>query len=42
MELTQQGISSFVAELDSGNGKHSYFRAIGALCNWAEGEGYVK
>jgi len=42
MELTPQGISSFLASLDCGNGKHSYFRAIRALCNWAEGEGYVQ
>jgi len=42
MELTPQGISSFLANLDCGNAKHSYFRAIRALCNWAEGQGHIQ
>ena len=42
MELTPQGINSFLSNLRCGNGKHSYFRAIRALCNWLEREGYLK
>jgi len=41
MELTPQGINSFLNALDCGNAKHSYYRAIRAICNWAEREGYI-
>ena len=41
MELTAQGINSFLNSLDCGNAKHSYYRAIRAMCNWLEREGYT-
>jgi integrase/recombinase XerD len=40
MELTPQGINSFLNSLDCGNAKHNYYRAIRAMCNWLEREGY--
>ena len=32
--LTPDGVSEFLHSLDCGNAKHSYYRAIRALCNW--------
>jgi site-specific recombinase XerD len=40
--LTKQGINEFLANLKCGNGKHGYYRAIRAFCNWAAREGYIK
>ncbi len=40
--LTPQGINKFLADLKCGNAKHAYYRAIKALCNWGEKEGYIK
>ena len=42
MELTPQGINSFLSYLNCGNGKHAYYRAIRALCNWLEREDYIQ
>ena len=42
MELTPQGTNSFLASLSCGNGKHAYYRAIRALCNWLEKEDYTQ
>ena len=38
--VTPQGINEFLHSLDCGNGKYAYYRAIRALCNWLEREGY--
>lgn len=40
--LTPDGIGEFLHSLDCGNAKHSYFRAIRALCNWLCRQGYLK
>jgi hypothetical protein len=40
-EMTPEGINSFLANVNCGNGKVSYYRAIGAFCNWAIREGYL-
>jgi len=40
-EITPEGINSFLANLNCGNGKASYYRAIRAFCNWATREGYL-
>ncbi len=42
IELSPQGISLFLASLRCGNAKHSYYRAIRALCNWSYKEGLLK
>ena len=34
IELTSEGISTFLSSLSCGNARHGYFRAIRALCNW--------
>ncbi len=34
IELTSEGISTFLSSLSCGNAKHAYFRAIRALYNW--------
>jgi len=41
-ELTAQSINSFLHNLQCGNAKQSYFRAIRALCNWLCREGYLE
>ncbi len=40
--LTPDGVSEFLHSLDCGNAKHSYYRAIRALCNWLYRQGYLK
>jgi site-specific recombinase XerD len=40
--LTTHGINNFLGDLKCGNAKHSYYRAIRALCNWAVKIGYLK
>ena len=40
--LTPDGINEFLHSLDCGNAKHSYYRAIRALCNWLYRQGYLK
>jgi site-specific recombinase XerD len=39
--LTSQGINSFLASRKCTNGKHAYYRAIRAFCNWAVKEGHI-
>ncbi len=39
--LTSQGIRDFLATRRCGNGRHAYYRAIRALCNWAVKEGHM-
>jgi integrase len=39
--LTSEGVRSFLSGLKCGNTKHTYYRAIHALCNWAVKEGYL-
>jgi len=41
-ELTTEGINQFLRSLACGNGKHGYYRAIRAFCNWLYRNGYVK
>ena len=41
-ELTTDGINEFLRSLTCGNGKHGYYRAIRAFCNWLYMNGYVK
>jgi hypothetical protein len=41
-ELTTDGINQFLRSLTCGNGKHGYYRAIRAFCNWLYRNGYVK
>jgi len=41
-EITSEGINSFLSNLNCGNAKASYYRAIRAFCNWATREGYLK
>ena len=36
--LNPEGINHFLSDLKCGNAKHAYYRAIRALCNWAERE----
>jgi integrase len=40
--LAPDGINEFLHSLDCGNAKHSYYRAIRALCNWLYRQGYLK
>ena len=39
--LNPEGINHFLSDLKCGNAKHAYYRAIRALCNWAEREGVI-
>ena len=39
--LNPEGINHFLSDLKCGNAKHAYYRAIRALCNWAEKEGLI-
>ncbi|MDD5127547.1 MAG: hypothetical protein PHR43_05590 [Dehalococcoidales bacterium] len=39
--LTNQGINAFLASRKCVNGKHAYYRAIRALCNWAVKDGQL-
>jgi site-specific recombinase XerD len=41
-ELTTDGINEFLRSLTCGNGKHGYYRAIRAFCNWLYRNDYVK
>jgi site-specific recombinase XerD len=41
-ELTTEGINQFLRDRTCGNGKHGYYRAIRAFCNWLYRNGYVK
>jgi site-specific recombinase XerC len=41
-ELSTDGINSFLSELKCGNGKHGYYRALRAFCNWLYKCNYVK
>ncbi len=41
-ELTTDGINRFLSERKCGNGKHGYYRAIRAFCNWLYKNDYVK
>jgi len=41
-ELTPQGINEFLTNLQCGNGKFSYFRAIRAFCNWLHKNELIK
>ena len=40
--LTPDGVNELLHSLDCGNAKHSYYRAIRALCNWLFRQGYLK
>jgi integrase len=40
--FTPKAINEFLHSLDCGNAKHSYYRAIRALCNWLQRQGYLK
>jgi len=33
IELSPQGVSSFLASLECGNAKHAYYRCLRAFCN---------
>ena len=39
--LTSQGINRFLASRRCTNGKHAYYRAIRAFCNWAVKENHM-
>jgi integrase len=39
--LTSQGIRDFLGTRRCGNGRHAYYRAIRAFCNWAVKEGHM-
>jgi len=39
--LTSQGINDFLSSRKCSNGKHAYYRAIRAFCNWAVKENHV-
>jgi integrase/recombinase XerD len=41
-ELTTDGINQFLRSRTCGNGKHGYYRAIRAFCNWLYKNRYVK
>ena len=41
-EITPEGINSFLTNLNCGNAKLNYFRAIRTFCNWATRECYLK
>jgi len=41
-ELTTDGINQFLHDLRCGNGKHGYYRALRAFCNWLYSNDYVK
>jgi len=40
-EFTPEDINDFLHNLNCGNAKHSYYRAIRALCNWLQGQRYI-
>jgi len=42
IELTAQGINSFLSSLSCGNGKFAYFRAIRAFVNWLIRNDYLE
>ncbi len=42
IELTGQGINSFLSSLTCGNGKFAYYRAIRAFVNWLIRNDYIK
>jgi integrase/recombinase XerD len=42
IDLTAQGINSFLASLTCGNGKFAYYRAIRALCSWLHRNGHIE
>ncbi|MFC1918617.1 tyrosine-type recombinase/integrase [Chloroflexota bacterium] len=42
IELTAQGINSFLSSLSCGNGKFAYYRAIRALCSWLHRLEYIR
>ncbi|MFC1972124.1 tyrosine-type recombinase/integrase [Chloroflexota bacterium] len=39
--LTSQGINAFLSSRKCTNGRHAYYRAIRAFCNWAVKEGHL-
>ena len=39
--LTSQGINAFLSSRKCTNGKHAYYRAIRAFCNWMVKENYM-
>ena len=39
--LTSQGINAFLSSRKCNNGRHAYYRAIRAFCNWAVKEGHL-
>jgi site-specific recombinase XerD len=41
-ELTTDGINQFLRDRTCGNGKHGYYRAIRAFCNWLYRNGHIK
>lgn len=41
-ELTTDGVNKFLSDLKCGNGKHGYYRALRAFCNWLYRNDYVK
>ena len=41
-ELTPSGINSFLSNLNCGNGRNAYYRAIRAFCNWLYRQGYIE
>jgi len=41
IELSPQGVSSFLGGLKCGNGKLAYFRALRVLCIWLWKQGYI-
>jgi len=41
IELTGKGINEFLSSLNCDNGKHGYYRAIRALCNWLVKNDYL-
>ncbi len=41
-ELTTDGINQFLRDRTCGNGKHGYYRALRAFCNWLYSNHYVK
>jgi site-specific recombinase XerD len=40
-EINSDGINSFLANLNCGNAKLNYYRAIKAFCNWLHKQGYI-
>ena len=41
IELTPEGITSFLSSLSCSNGKHAYYRALRALCYWLHKHKYL-